>query len=87
MRDPPRHRHGQYKNVLLSDGELEKLREEFPSDWRERIERLSEYMASTGKGYRSHLATIRSWARRERGGKTGREYRHENYRCGEGDSL
>ncbi len=29
------------------------------------MERLSEYMASTGKHYRNHLATIRSWSRRD----------------------
>ena len=34
-------------------------------DYSERIERLSEYIASTGKSYKSHLATIRSWARKD----------------------
>ena len=58
-------KYGEYRNVLLSDGEADKLREEFPDDWRQRVERLSEYMASTGKGYRNHLATIRAWARRD----------------------
>lgn len=60
-----RHKYGEYKNVLLSDSELEKLKEEFPNDWEQRIERLSEYIASTGKRYKSHLATIRSWARKD----------------------
>lgn len=59
-----RHKYGQYDNVLLSDDDLEKLKSEFPKDWQERIERLSEYMASSGKSYKSHLATIRSWARK-----------------------
>lgn len=61
----PRHKYGEYSNVLLSDTDLAKLKAEFPSDWEERIERLSAYMASTGKGYKSHLATIRNWARRD----------------------
>lgn len=61
----PRHRYGEYKNVLLSDRELDKLKQEFP-DWEDRIERLSEYMASTGKTYKNHLATIRNWAKRDR---------------------
>lgn len=61
---PPRHRYGQYSNVLLSDEDLDKLKSEF-SDWEKRIERLSEYMASTGKSYKNHLATIRNWARRD----------------------
>ena len=62
---PVRHKYGEYKNVLLSDEELEKLKDEFP-DWETRIERLSEYMASTGKSYKNHLATIRNWARKEK---------------------
>lgn len=62
---PPRHKYGEYSNVLLSDGEMEKLKTEFSDDWHERIDKLSEYMRSTGKSYKDHLATIRSWARRE----------------------
>lgn len=62
---PTRHKYGSYKNVLLSDEEMEKLMTEFPHDGIERIERLSEYIASTGKKYKSHLATIRSWARKD----------------------
>ena len=60
-----RHKYGQYSNVLLSDEEMEKLINEFPNDYSDRIERLSEYMASTGKSYKSHLATIRNWAKRD----------------------
>ena len=59
-----KHKYGIYNNVLLSDDDLEKLKAEFP-DYIERIERLSEYIASSGKSYKSHLATIRSWARKE----------------------
>lgn len=64
---PIRHKYGEYKNVLLSDDELSKLKNEFPNDWEERIENLSEYIESTGKKYKNHLATIRSWAKRECG--------------------
>lgn len=64
----PRHKYGEYSNVLLSDTDLEKLQEEFPTEWEERVERLSAYMASTGKTYKNHLATIRNWARRDRNG-------------------
>ena len=59
-----RHKYGAYNNVLLSDTDIEKLKSEF-SDWQERIERLSEYIASTGKSYKNHLATIRNWAKRD----------------------
>lgn len=60
-----RHKFGEYENVLLTDSDIEKLKAEFPTDWEERIERLSSYMASTGKSYKNHLATIRNWARRD----------------------
>jgi predicted phage replisome organizer len=59
-----RNKYGEYANVLLSDEELSKLKSEF-SDWEERIEDLSNYMASKNKRYSNHLATIRNWARKE----------------------
>ncbi len=65
---PPKkvkHKYGEYKNVLLTDEELEKLKEEYP-DYLERIERLSSYVESTGKKYKSHYATIRNWARNDK---------------------
>lgn len=61
-----RHKYGQYENVLLSDEELEKLKKEFPFDWEERIERVSSYVAATGKKYKNFLATIRNWANRDK---------------------
>ena len=61
---PVKHKYGEYKNVLLSDEELEKLSTEY-YDYEERIERLSSYVASTGKKYKSHYATIRNWARKD----------------------
>ena len=60
-----RHKYGLYENVLLTDEEYEKLQEEFPHDYSDRIERLSEYMASTGKKYKNFLATIRNWAKKD----------------------
>lgn len=62
----PRHKYGEYSNVLLSDTDMEKLQAEFPNDWEERIERLSNYMESKGVSYKNHLATIRNWARRDK---------------------
>lgn len=69
LKKEPRHKYGEYSNVLLSDTDMLKLQAEFPTDWEERIERLSAYMASTGKSYKNHLATIRNWARRDRSSK------------------
>ena len=62
---PVRHKHGIYKNVLLSDEDFAKLTKEFPHDYSQRIDRLSEYIKSTGKRYADHLATIRAWARKD----------------------
>ena len=59
-----KHKYGEYNNVLLTDDELEKLKKEY-IDYEERIERLSSYVASTGKKYKSHYATIRNWARKD----------------------
>ena len=69
-----KHKYGEYKNVLLSDEDIEKLKTEFPTDWEERIERLSSYMASKGTSYKNHLATIRNWARKETPQTKNREY-------------
>ena len=60
-----RHKYGAYQNVLLSDADYAKLQAEFPSDYADRIERVSEYCKSSGKTYKDYLATIRSWARRD----------------------
>ena len=72
---PVRHKYGAYKNVLLSDEDYTKLQAEFPRDWSERIERLSEYIASTGKSYKNHLATIRSWARKDKPKSSGNVFK------------
>lgn len=63
---PTRHKYGTYKNVFLTDEDMEKLKSEFPDDWQSRIERLSEYIASSGKTYKNHLATIRVWAKKDK---------------------
>lgn len=64
--EPPHPRpFGKYENVFLSDEQVAELKNEFPSDWMQRIERLSEYMESSGRKYSNHLATIRMWAKEE----------------------
>lgn len=64
--DSPTNKYGEYGNVVLSDDDVEKLKKEFPDDYQLRIDRLSEYIASTGKKYKNHLATIRAWARKDK---------------------
>ena len=54
--------YGRYQNVFLTDEELADLQASFPTVWGQYIEKLSEYMASTGMRYQSHAATIRRWA-------------------------
>ena len=58
----PARAYGRYQNVFLTDEELADLQASFPTVWGQYIEKLSEYMASTGKRYQSHAATIRRWA-------------------------
>ena len=62
--------YGENKNVMLSDEEYERLTERMGGSKRsEYIEKLSDYMASTGKKYQSHYATICSWFRQDGGQK------------------
>ena len=53
---------GRYQNVMLNDQELSELQSELSTSWSYYVEKLSEYMASTGRQYQSHAATIRRWA-------------------------
>lgn len=73
---------GRYKNVILSDTELANLKAELPTKWQHYIDRLSEYMASTGKQYKSYLATIRRWAADD-----GKQSGMPDYSYKEGESL
>lgn len=80
-----RHKYGEYSNVLLNDADYEKLKAEF-HDYQSRIERLSEYMASKGISYKNHLATIRSWAKKDKmGGKpiSAKDDANKDYGTGE----
>ena len=56
---------GEYGNVLLDEEEYKKLIKEFPKDYKTRLQTLDDYIQSSGKKYKDHLATIRAWARKE----------------------
>ena len=56
---------GRYKNVFLSDTEIAELRAEYPDKWEYYIDRLSCHIASSGKKYQSHAATIYKWAQED----------------------
>ena len=58
-------KYGEFDNVLLTDDELEKLKERFPNDWEARVENLSSYLAQFNKKYKSHYATILNWGRKD----------------------
>ena len=62
---PVRHRYGEYDHVLLSGEDMQKLQEEFPNDWMNRIRNLDEYIEKTGKSYKNPLLVIRTWARKD----------------------
>lgn len=59
-----KHAHGFFSNVLLTDGEIQKLSVEVPN-YEDYIERLSRYIESSGKKYKSHYATILSWQKKD----------------------
>ena len=62
---PIRHKYGNYGHVLLEDEQLKILQREFPTDWKERIQRMDDYCEANGKTYRNYLQAIRNWARRD----------------------
>ena len=74
---------GRYQNVFLSDTEVSELQAELPDLWQQYVEKLSEYMASTGRTYKSHAATIRRWAAEDR--RKGKSIPDYTYK--EGESL
>ena len=77
---------GRYKNVILSEKELAELQEELPGKWEYYIDRLSGYIASSGKNYKNHAATIRRWAADDRAkGKPKKGIPDYSYK--EGESL
>ena len=77
---------GRYQNVFLFEDEVSELQTDFPTVWQEYIERLSEYMASTGKTYKSHAATIRRWIADDRR-KAIPATRDRDYSVEDGDTV
>lgn len=80
---PPKQTYGQFKNILLTDEEMEKLKERFGEDKAlDRIEEASESFRSHKnypKQFTDHYATILSWARldeKRNGGKNGIDKGH-----------
>lgn len=77
----PRSVYGRYDNVYLSDKEIEAIQKDIP-EWKDYVERLSEYMQSKGAVYMDHAATIFNWARKDH-----KIYEAKDYSFEEGTSL
>jgi hypothetical protein len=59
-------KYGEFQNVLLKDEEYKNLLEKLgESNTKLMIEELSTYIASKGKRYSNHYATLLGWARRK----------------------
>lgn len=57
--------YGIHKNVFLSTAELESLKRDFPTDYQQRIDYFSSYMAENCKQYKNHYMTIVRWAKQD----------------------
>ena len=80
--------YGRYNNVILTDTELSGLKTELPDKWEYYIDQLSCHIASTGKQYQSHAATIYKWAQEDAAkGKAAPKQGIPDYSCKEGESL
>ena len=55
-------KYGEFENVTLSEEEYQKVIDQKLDPY---IERLSAYIAQTGKRYKSHYATILNWSRKD----------------------
>lgn len=57
-----RHKHGEYKHVLLTDDEYKKLCEDFGADIADKaIKAVDEYCETSGKTYKNYNLAIRKW--------------------------
>ena len=55
-----KHKYGKYKNVLLKDEELQKLKDEY-ENWDNLIKYLDEYIEMKGYKAKSHYLCIKKW--------------------------
>ena len=63
---PPQNTYGEFGNVKMTTAEFEKfVQAEGAERANSLIEELSSYLASSGKRYKSHYATLLNWGRRK----------------------
>lgn len=58
--------YGRYRNVLLTQKEYDAFCKENPDNGLDVIEKLSAHMASTGRQYQNHHATLEKWMMQDR---------------------
>ena len=70
--------------MFFLDSELADLQSIYPGQYEDYINRLSAYMASNGKHYANHYATIRKWLDEDSKSKPSKNYDYtETYEEGE----
>lgn len=78
---PTKHKHGEFKHVLLTDEDLQKLQERFPTDYQQRIQNLDDYLENNpSKHYANHYLTILTWARKDEQKKPAQVRQPEPYK-------
>jgi len=70
-------KYGEFNNVLLTDEEYQRLKEQFGDRGPEMIEIFSTGIESKGYKYQSHYAAILSWERRDKRMKGGQGGTHQ----------
>lgn len=71
-----RHKYGEYNHVLLTDSQLEKLKDEY-SNWKELVTYLDEYIEMKGYKAKNHYLAIKKWVvdavNKQNGGTYGKQ--------------
>ena len=61
-----RHKYGEFKNVLLSDKDLEKLKVEYGEELVEKyIKKMDEWIELNGRRYKNYYLALRQWMNKE----------------------
>ena len=61
-----KHKYGEYKHVLLTDNEYEKLSKEFKNNTLDWITKMDEGIEMKGYKYKSHYLALLTWYRKEK---------------------
>ncbi|MCP4393221.1 MAG: hypothetical protein GY804_02985, partial [Alphaproteobacteria bacterium] len=64
-RKEPKHKHGEYNHVLLTENEHIKLLAEY-TNAEDMITNLDEYIETSGKTYKNHNLVLRKWEKNKK---------------------